>query len=80
MSAVLKNTSAYEHIDPEKVGNKRRVLVSDLSGKSNIEFKTREMNIDLNADTQESRKIVDMVKTLETGDISSRLRKGVWSF
>jgi 2-isopropylmalate synthase len=32
VSAILKNPAAYEHIDPEKVGNRRRVLVSDLAG------------------------------------------------
>jgi len=65
VSAILKNTMAYEHIDPEKVGNRRRVLVSDLSGKSNIEFKTREMDIKLGGDGQESAKIVNVVKALE---------------
>lgn len=65
VSAVLKNTAAYEHIDPEEVGNRRRVLVSDLSGKSNIEFKTREMDIKLGGDGQESSKIVNVVKELE---------------
>ncbi|MDZ7694697.1 MAG: hypothetical protein U5K69_26860 [Balneolaceae bacterium] len=36
VSAVMKNEQTYEHIIPEKVGNRRRVLVSDLSGKSNV--------------------------------------------
>lgn len=65
VSAVLKNSAAYEHIDPEEVGNRRRVLVSDLSGKSNIEFKTREMDIKLDANGEESKKIVNVVKALE---------------
>jgi 2-isopropylmalate synthase len=65
VSAVLKNTIAYEHIDPGEVGNRRRVLVSDLSGKSNIEFKTREMNIRLGDNGHDSKKIVDVVKSLE---------------
>src|SRR5213078_3452326 len=33
---VRKNATSYEHIDPSSVGNERRVLVSELSGKSNI--------------------------------------------
>ncbi len=65
VSAVLKNTDAYEHIDPENVGNRRRVLVSDLSGKGNIEFKTREMNIQLGDKGSDSKKIVNLVKSLE---------------
>ena len=43
VSAVVKNPPAYEHINPELVGNEQRVLVSDLSGKSNIEFKAKEL-------------------------------------
>ncbi len=65
VSAILKNSSAYEHINPEEVGNRRRVLVSDLSGKSNIEYKTREMDIRLGACNSESSKIVNIVKSLE---------------
>lgn len=45
VSAILKNPAAYEHIEPESVGNYRRVLVSDLSGKSNIEYKAKELGI-----------------------------------
>lgn len=65
VSAILKNSSAYEHIDPELVGNRRRVLVSDLSGKSNIEYKTKEMDIELGETASESTKIVNVVKSLE---------------
>jgi 2-isopropylmalate synthase len=65
VSAILKNPSAYEHMDPSTVGNRRRVLVSDLSGKSNIEYKSRELGINLNADTRDSKKIVQEIKRLE---------------
>jgi 2-isopropylmalate synthase len=65
VSAILKNSRAYEHIDPETVGNRRRVLVSDLSGKSNIEYKTREMDIKLEERAADSAKIVSVVKSLE---------------
>ena len=34
--AVARVASSYEHIDPELVGNERRILVSELSGRSNI--------------------------------------------
>ena len=47
VSAVMKDPRAYEHIDPAKVGNERHVLVSDLSGKSNVEFKARELGVEL---------------------------------
>ena len=65
VSAIMKNSSAYEHIDPETVGNRRRVLVSDLSGKSNITYKAREMGIALGGNGYDSRKIVDEIKRLE---------------
>ena len=65
VSAITKNARAYEHIPPEVVGNRQRVLVSDLSGKSNIEYKAREMGIDLGRDDQISRKIVSVIKALE---------------
>jgi len=65
VSAIQKNFSAYEHINPESVGNRRRVLVSDLSGKSNIEYKTKEMDIKLGLDGYDSKKIVNEIKILE---------------
>ncbi|MEN6558343.1 MAG: citramalate synthase [Thermoguttaceae bacterium] len=36
VSAIVRNTASYEHVDPQRVGNERRVLVSELSGRSNI--------------------------------------------
>ena len=65
VSAIEKNPYAYEHMDPEDVGNRRRVLVSDLSGKSNIEYKTREMGIKLGGNGYDSKKIVQEIKKLE---------------
>ncbi|MBW1899505.1 MAG: citramalate synthase [Deltaproteobacteria bacterium] len=65
VSAIMKNPKAYEHIDPDLVGNKRRVLISDLAGKSNIEYKAKEMDIDIDADGVDSQKIVSEIKRLE---------------
>ncbi len=65
VSAVMKDSRMYEHISPETVGSKQRVLVSDLSGKSNIRYKIDEMNIDLNDDEELAEKIVKHVKSLE---------------
>ncbi|MBW1768269.1 MAG: citramalate synthase [Deltaproteobacteria bacterium] len=65
VSAIIKNPVAYEHMDPELVGNHRRVLVSDLSGKSNIDYKTREMNIELGGNGYDSKKIVNRIKEME---------------
>ncbi|MCD4717871.1 MAG: citramalate synthase, partial [Desulfobacterales bacterium] len=65
VSAILKNTVSYEHMDPEQVGNRRRVLVSDLSGKGNIDYKSREMGIKLGGNGYDSQKIVGEIKKLE---------------
>jgi 2-isopropylmalate synthase len=65
VSAILKNPAAYEHIDPELVGNRRRVVVSDLAGRSNIEYKAREMGISLGGNGYGSDKIIKEVKRLE---------------
>ena len=64
VSAVMKNPDTYEHIVPETVGNRRNVLVSDLSGRSNIRYKAEELGIDLEADG-EARKAVARIKELE---------------
>jgi 2-isopropylmalate synthase len=63
--AVLKHTEAYEHIRPELTGNHRRVLVSDLSGKSNIEYKAAELGLSLGDDDARSRRIVEEIKHME---------------
>lgn len=65
VSALLRHPETYEHIDPELVGNKRRVLVSELSGASNIMYKAKEYNIDLPKDSPALRKVVDTVKERE---------------
>jgi len=65
VSAVQKHPETYEHIEPERVGNHRRVLVSELAGKSNILWKAREYGIDLDHDTPDSRRILDRLKALE---------------
>ncbi|MCX5842817.1 MAG: citramalate synthase, partial [Deltaproteobacteria bacterium] len=65
VDAVLKNPMAYEHINPELVGNHERVLVSDLSGKSTIAFKARELGIDLGNEMSVNKKIVQKIKIME---------------
>src|SRR2546421_6119810 len=65
VSAVQKHPHTYEHVEPESVGNHRRVLVSELAGKSNVLWKAREYGIDLDRDTPDSRRILDRLKALE---------------
>ncbi|MCG2777725.1 MAG: citramalate synthase [Desulfobacterales bacterium] len=65
VSAIQKTPTAYEHMEPQQVGNRRRVLVSDLAGKSNIDYKAREMEIKLGGNGYDSQKIVGVIKRLE---------------
>ena len=65
VSAIMKNPRAYEHMDPGKIGNVRRVLVSEQSGKSNIIYKAEELGVDLGDDTVKQRQIVASIKDLE---------------
>src|SRR5690606_10389002 len=50
VSAVLRNPDLYEHLRPETVGNRRRVLVSELSGASNVVYKLDEYALDRQMD------------------------------
>lgn len=63
--AVAKTPKAYEHIAPDVVGNNRRVLISDLSGKSNVDYKARELGVILGGQGFDSKKITEEIKRLE---------------
>lgn len=65
VDAVRKNPASFEHIDPALVGNKRRILVSELSGKANISLKAKELGFNLTPDMPEVREIVQKIKELE---------------
>jgi 2-isopropylmalate synthase len=63
--AIERAAGSYEHIDPEAVGNSRRVLISDMAGRSNIFAKARELGFKLAPDTPELKTIAARVKELE---------------
>ena len=65
VSAIRKDVTTYEHIQPEKVGNRQRVLISDLSGESNILYKAAEFSIDIESKDPKTRAILDELKRLE---------------
>jgi 2-isopropylmalate synthase len=65
VSAVIKDSSTYEHVQPESVGNQRRVLVSELSGKSNLVYKAGEMGIDLTGKEEHLKSVLSRIKKLE---------------
>jgi 2-isopropylmalate synthase len=65
VSAITRHPETYEHIRPEWVGNSRRVLISDLAGKSNIIRKAEEFGILLRKDSPQLMDILQKVKELE---------------
>jgi 2-isopropylmalate synthase len=65
VNAVQKVARSFEHIDPALVGNTRRVLVSDLAGRSNIIMKARELGFAVEADTPALKVILHRIKELE---------------
>ncbi|MCX7019403.1 MAG: citramalate synthase [bacterium] len=67
VSAVRRNPATYEHVAPETVGNTRRVLVSELSGQSNVYSKAEELGIDLSTASGETKRVVKQMKEMEAG-------------
>ncbi|MEX2425982.1 MAG: citramalate synthase [Thermomicrobiaceae bacterium] len=65
VNAVAKDPVAYEHMDPEIVGNGRHVLVSELSGRSNVIMKAETFGIDLRDQPQIVTRLVAQIKELE---------------
>jgi 2-isopropylmalate synthase len=61
VSAVERNPMTYEHIAPETVGNRRRILVSDLAGRANLLAKARELGVELS----DEQRVLDELKRLE---------------
>ncbi len=65
VSAMARHTKTYEHIDPAMVGNQRRILISELSGQSNVLLKARELKIDFSKDSAAAKHVIDTVKKME---------------
>jgi len=64
VSALQRDQTTYEHIVPDEVGNQRRVLISDLSGRSNIQYKIAERGLE--SDGDELKKLLSRVKQMES--------------
>ncbi len=65
INAIMKNPRTYEHIEPHLVGNKRRLLVSELSGKTSILLKAKELELDLTKEAPKTKKILKLLQQLE---------------
>ncbi|MEM8916955.1 MAG: alpha-isopropylmalate synthase regulatory domain-containing protein, partial [Pseudomonadota bacterium] len=64
-SAVARDPRSYEHVEPEQVGNRRQILVSDQAGKSNLLAQLSDMGIDANPDDSRLGSLVELVKQRE---------------
>ena len=65
VNAVQKVAHSFEHIEPGTVGNKQRILVSELSGQSNVLMKAEELGIPIEKGSDEAREILQSLKDLE---------------
>ncbi|MGF1453500.1 MAG: citramalate synthase [Opitutales bacterium] len=63
--AVNKVKSSYEHIEPEAVGNRTRVVVSDMSGRASIMMKAQELGLNVDPKAPEMKEFIDELKRLE---------------
>ena len=65
VNALVKCEESYQHIDPALVGNHQRVVVSELSGKSNIAYKIEEFGLNPSLGPDQTYEILQQVKALE---------------
>ncbi|HEY7302833.1 MAG TPA: citramalate synthase [Bryobacteraceae bacterium] len=65
VSAVMKDPSTYEHVAPETVGNRQRVLLSDLSGRGNIAYKLKQLGFKESLNDSTGREILQRIKQME---------------
>jgi 2-isopropylmalate synthase len=65
VSAVLKESSTYEHVNPKLVGNRQRVLLSDLSGKGSVLYKLKQHGLEDRLDDAARRELLDRIKQME---------------
>jgi 2-isopropylmalate synthase len=65
VNALVKCEQSYQHVEPTLVGNRKRVVVSELSGKSNIAYKTQEFGLELAGSTEQTHQVLQRIKELE---------------
>jgi 2-isopropylmalate synthase len=68
--AVERNPETYEHVDPARIGNKRRFPASDLSGKATVKRRARDAGIDLEGREDETLSVLNRLKELENAGYS----------
>ena len=65
VSAVLKDSATYEHVSPKTIGNRQRVLLSDLSGRGSILYKLKQHGLEERLDDPARRELLDRIKQME---------------
>ncbi len=65
INAIMKDPHTYEHIEPALVGNRRRILVSELGGKTGILLRAKALELDLSKEDPQTKKILKLVQKLE---------------
>jgi 2-isopropylmalate synthase len=65
VNALVKCEESYQHVPPGAVGNRKRVVVSELSGKSNIAYKASEFGLELAGGSERARQVLGRIKDLE---------------
>jgi 2-isopropylmalate synthase len=65
VNAVMKNPRTYEHLEPSTVGNVRKILVSELSGRSSLVFKAKGLALDLSKNTPQAKRLLQLLQRLE---------------
>ena len=64
VSGMMRHEESYQHINPDLVGNRRQVLVSELSGISNITYKAKELGLDI-PKGERAKAVLEQIKALE---------------
>jgi 2-isopropylmalate synthase len=65
VSAVMKDSTTYEHVQPELVGNQQRVLLSDLSGRGNVAYKLKQLGLKEGLSDIAGRELLQRIKQME---------------
>lgn len=65
-SAIIKDPKTYEHVEPESIGNERKLLISDQGGKSNVISALKKMGINIAKDDQRITELLEIVKERES--------------
>lgn len=65
IDGMLKDTRSFEHIQPEEVGNERRFLMSEVSGRSTVLNKIQKISPELQKNSKETQRLIELLKELE---------------